>query len=125
MSGLFIDGVPRPDHGPGMVQIVCADCHAGWVGRRGDGCAWCDAGDARRRAAERALLLDPPWLRSDAGDPRYDELSDIDQRVWDATRGQRRGADSLAAWRDRLARAVVAGLITETEARRAWGRVAA
>jgi hypothetical protein len=120
-----LDGYPRPDHGDGWRERVCGVCSASWVGHVDDGdwCPWCESADERQRAMERRLLLDPPWLRSDAGNVRYDALSDVDRAVWDRTRGQSRGADSLTTWIGRLDRAVEAGLITEHEARRAIQRV--
>ena len=119
----MIDGYPRPDHGPGMVEHVCCSCKAGWVGLTDDGCGWCETAQAQQRALERVLLLDPPWLRSSAGHPRYDALSEADKAVWDRTRGQTRGHDSALMWVARLARAVDAELITEDEARAAIRRM--
>lgn len=121
----MLDGYPRPDFGDGWHERVCAVCSASWVGheRDGDWCAWCEASDARQRALERRLLLDPPWLRTSAGDPRYDALSDLDRAVWDRTRGQSRGTDSVVAWAARLRRAVEAELITRNEAERAMRRI--
>jgi hypothetical protein len=120
---VWLDGVPRPDHGPGFRTRRCASCGAGWVGheRDGDWCPWCEAAEQRQRADERRLLLDPPWLRRDQG--RYDALGPDDRAVWDRTRGQARGAHSVEAWVARLARAVEAGLIDEAEAIRAIRRM--
>ena len=123
----MIDGRPRPDHGPGWHERVCRVCGADWVGHQRDGdewCGWCEDSLIRRAAAERAELLDPSWLRSDAGNPRYEALDDTDRAIWDRTRGQSRGADSLAAWAGRLRRAVDGGLITRHEAERAMRKVA-
>jgi hypothetical protein len=69
------------------------------------------------------MLLDPPWLQSDAGSMRYDELSEIDKAVWDRTRGQIRGTDSVVAWVARLRRGVDAELITQNEAEAAMRKV--
>jgi hypothetical protein len=120
---LWIDGMPQPEHGPGMIQRVCRDCGASWVGLAGDPCGWCAQAWERQVADQRRLLLDPPWLQTSQGDPRYDELSDDDQAVWDRTRGQSRGADSLQTWIDQLKRAVETGLVTRREADRAVERV--
>lgn len=67
-------------------------------------------------------LLEPSWLSSDAGSPRYDHLSDVDKRIWRATRGQTRETDSVAAWQKQLARAVHMGWITYEQARAAKSR---
>ena len=120
---LWIDGLPRPDHGPGMVQRVCDACKAGWVGAADDPCQWCIDRDLDLVADERRLLLDPPWLRSDAGSSRYDQLTEVDKMVWDRTRGQSRGADSVLTWVARLRRAVDTGLVTRREAEKAIRRV--
>jgi hypothetical protein len=57
-GGLWLDGVPRPDHGDGFRQRRCAACGAGWVGHIDDG--------------ERRMLLDPPWRRpSQPEEPRH------------------------------------------------------
>lgn len=123
---MWTDGAARPDHGPGFLTRLCTTCGAGWVGheRDGDWCPWCDDADAHQRAAERRLLLDPPWLATDAGTSRYDALSDADRAVWDRTRGQRRGVGSVLVWTERLERAGEAGLITEGEADMAIRRIA-
>jgi hypothetical protein len=115
MTGLWLDGVPRPDHGPGMTQRACR-CGAGWVGLPDDPCGWCADALERQVADERRMLLDPPSLHSDNGHPRYDELDELDRAVWDRTRGQTRGTESVKTWLERLARAVRAGLITRAEA---------
>jgi hypothetical protein len=120
-----LNGTPRPDHGPGFSERVCATCSASWVGNdSGDWCPWCDAAAQLQVAAERRLLLDPPWLRTSSGSSRYDALSDVQRAVWDRTRGQKRGGDSVLSWMQRLGRAVAAGLVDESEARAAIRKVA-
>jgi hypothetical protein len=121
---LFADGVPRPDHGPGFHNRLCATCGASWVGQADEWCGWCEAAQGRQKAAQRLILLDPPQLRSDAGHHRYEALDDIDRAIWDRTRGQQRGADSVVAWAARLRRAVDSGLITNNEAEAAMRKVA-
>jgi hypothetical protein len=117
------DGYPRPDHGVDYVDRVCATCGASWVGHPDAGCWWCEAAVARLRVAQRAVLLDPPWLATSAGHPRYDALDEAGKAVWDRTRGQSRGVDAVTTWIGRLERGVAAGLIGEQEARRAIRRV--
>jgi hypothetical protein len=107
-----------------MVERVCAACSAGWVGYVDDGCGWCERRECQQRALERDLLLDPPWLRTSAGHPTYDALDDVGKAVWDRTRGQTRGHDSVVIWVARLARAVDVGVITQAEAERAIRRMA-
>lgn len=114
-----IVGQRRPEYGPDVYDLAC-DCGATWSGGPGTPCPWCVAAAERQRHEQRRLLLFPPWLRD--GGPRYDELAEIDRRIWDATRGQTRDADSLRAWGERLARAVTAGLITADEAEAAIAR---
>ena len=120
---MWLADLPRPDHGPGFVQRVCTDCRAEWVGQAGDGCWWCQQAAERQLLEERRLLLDPPWLRSDAGHHRYDELGDADRAVWDRTRGQTRNTDSVASWAARLGRAARMGVITQREMRAAIRRM--
>lgn len=122
LAGVGLPEGRRPDHGEECFDLRCVACGATWVGAAFDPCGWCERERERLVADQRRQLLDPPWLASDAGDPRYDELSALDQAVWDRTRGQRRDADSLEIWVGRLARAVEAGVITEDEARRAVDR---
>jgi hypothetical protein len=117
------DGYPRPDHGDGYVDRVCATCGASWVGLADAGCWWCERALERLRADQRRVLLDPPWLRTDAGHPRYDALDEAGKAVWDRTRGQSRGADSVVTWAARLRRAVETELITRNEAGAAMRRI--
>jgi hypothetical protein len=118
---LWVPGVPRPDLGDGMVQLVCDECSAGWVGLPGEPCGWCADRTERQREDQRRMLLWPDRLGEHG--PRYDELGEVDQAVWDRTRGIARGHDSRRAWAERLGRAVHAGLITEREAKAAMERV--
>ena len=60
-ANMWIDGLPRPDHGPGMVQRRCG-CGAGWVGRVGDPCSWCVDAAERDVADLRRRLLWPVWM---------------------------------------------------------------
>lgn len=93
-------GVDRPDHGAGFCDLRCNDCGALWVGRVGDPCAYCENSLLRMLTWQRELLLDV----------ELPEPSD------------RRYAQSVKAWADRLARGVEAGIVTEIDARRAWSR---
>ena len=70
---------------------------------------------------ERKRLLFPPWAIN--GGPRYDSLSDIDKKVWNATRGQTGDADSIVAWLRELRDAVARGDVTDDDARKAIKRI--
>jgi len=106
------------------IDRTCATCRAEWEGleRDGDWCPWCEAREADQRALERRLLLDRPWLRTDVGNATYDALDETGKQVWDRTRGQIRGSDSIVGWAARLRRAVDTELITAQEAERAIRR---
>lgn len=123
----MLNGVPRPDHGDGWAERVCSRCSASWVGHTTDGpdwCPWCERLQELSEALRRRELLSPPHLRSDDGSERYEALNEPQKAVWDRTRGQVRGTDTIAWWIARLRRAVVDGLITEDEADQAMRRVA-
>jgi hypothetical protein len=114
----MLHGVPRPDHGEGWVEMVCPRCKASWVGHVTDGdgwCPWCDRRAELAREMERRELLEPPWSHSDHGAERYDALTDVQKAVWDRTRGQVRGTDTVIWWVARLGRACADGLITRDE----------
>ena len=110
----------RTDYGGWWLR--CLVCEATWVGAQGDPCPWCVERDERISEDERRSLLHPHWLESDEGNIRYDSLSPIHQRIWDQTRGQKRGEHSAEVWARRLARAVASGLVTADEARNAIGK---
>lgn len=115
-------GFARPEYGNNVHDLACDVCGASWCGFDGDPCDWCRKSLQRLLEAQRAELLAPAWLAVDHG-PRYDQLGPDDRAVWDRTRGQMSGAGSMVTWIARLGRAVRSGLVTETEARRAAGRV--
>lgn len=114
--GAFAPGVPRPDHGDGMTQVVCDVCFASWVGIPGDPCGWCERRAARVREERRQDLLHPRWLPGQ-DDARYWSLSEIDGQVWDRTRGIRRDPEVRRLWAHALRRGVRDGLISDVEAR--------
>lgn len=123
----MLNGTPRPDHGEGWTERVCPHCDAGWVGHQTDGddwCPWCQTRLELETEMRRSELLNPPWLHTDHGNPRYDALNVTDGAVWDRTRGQRRDTDSIVAWVAQLARAVQDGVITDSEADTAMRKVA-
>jgi hypothetical protein len=93
-------GVLRPEFGRHAADLECCSCRASWVGVPGEPCGWCER---RRNAAviEQSELV----LRSSLPEP-----SDA-----------RFGA-AAAAWAERLAVAVRAGIITEGEARGVFGQ---
>src|SRR4029077_8505076 len=86
----------------------CADCGATWTGLYADDpawCWWCERRDERMLAGQRRLLL---WPEMPERGPRYDELDDVSKAVWDRTRGQATGNDSMVGWVRRLRVAVEA-----------------
>ena len=102
--------------------VQCMRCGAQWQGDATEPCSWCADAYVRNRAQQRQELLNPDWLRRSEGHQRFDDLSPIDQQVWNRTRGQTREPQSIDAWKRELARAVMADLITEQEARSAMSR---
>jgi hypothetical protein len=117
-------GPLRPDWGDGWAELECDVCQATWTGPIGEPCEYCHLWHQRALETQRQQLLYPDHLQTSAGDPRYDNLScDESRQVWDATRGQRRGADSIVAWTRRLADAVQAELITPRQAEQAMRRI--
>jgi len=90
-------GGHRPDHGPEYYDVTCTLCHATWVGRLLDDCTWCQDARARDLIWQAELTLTPPDV--DPDDTLYD------------TR--------MAAWGERVARAVDAGIVTPEAAQKA------
>jgi hypothetical protein len=105
------------------VDRRCGVCGATWTGLYSDDpewCWWCDRAHERMITEQRKLLL---WPSMPERGPRYDELDDVGKAVWDRTRGQTPGHDSVIGWVRRLRVAVEAELITEHEAEAAMRRV--
>ena len=97
---LWAPGLPRPDHGDDMVQLVCDVCSAGWIGRAGEPCGWCAIRLGKTIEQQRLRLLNPALPRP----------------------GDRSRARAVEAWVPKLARAVGCDLVTKDEARRAIKR---
>jgi hypothetical protein len=87
-------GPLRPDWGPRYAELQCCFCEAGWVGPVGEQCSWCDEALENMRRWQAEILMRP-------------ELPDHDDA---------RYPDAVIAWMERLARGVVAELITEQQA---------
>jgi len=102
--------------------LQCTACGATWVGEADETCGWCADRLASVQEQRRQELLSPLWLRTDEGNPRYDHLSETDQKIWNRTRGQTREPQSIEAWAKQLAQAVREGLISGDEADRALSR---
>ena len=86
-----------PEYGPSIQELECCNCGATWAGIAGDPCGWCEDALERQRGYQAELLLTPPDVHPD-----------------DATY-----SDRMAAWAERMAVGIAAGLITEQQARRA------
>lgn len=94
------DGKQQPEYGPGIEELRCVRCDATWSGLAGDTCWWCQQAIQRQREHQADLVLEPP-------DVHPDDVT-IDAR--------------FQGWRQRLAVAIDAGLITSTQAASAWRR---
>jgi hypothetical protein len=114
-------GVHRTDHGPAFYDLQCTLCGATWVGPLLDPCSWCAERAARDLSDIRHELLYPEWAVPQG--ERYEALSELDKRVWDQTRGIRRGVAVEHAWARALRQAIEAGIITVAEADDAINRL--
>lgn|GEM_PF-4937975 len=79
--------------------VRCTSCNATWQGVTGDRCWWCQRSYAVMLEHQADLVTQPP---------------DLDPDMADAVINAR-----MAAWADRLWRAVLAGIIDERQAQRA------
>ncbi|HWL44131.1 MAG TPA: hypothetical protein VNQ73_14410 [Ilumatobacter sp.] len=93
-------GCLRPDHGPGYAECECPACGAGAVVLVGSRCAYCEVIREKLAVWQASRVLTPPDC-------------DIDDA--------RRPA-ALEAWAERMVTAAEAGIITASEAHRAWDR---
>jgi hypothetical protein len=123
-DGLVVESRVVPGTTSTESLLRCPVCAATWIGQPGEDCGWCLAAVERQRAEQRRRLLWPDQLPTGDDGPPHEQLSELDRRVWDTTRGQRRGEGARRAWIERLARAVTAGLITRDEATAAVQRQA-
>lgn len=93
-------GALRPDWGDNWAELTCDQCGAGWVGPIDEPCSYCWLTLERMRAWQAEIVLTAPDV--DINDRRY--------------------ADTVTAWGQRLHRAVDAQLITRAQARRTYER---
>jgi ribosomal protein L37E len=93
-------GALVPEFGPLYAHLTCRACGADWVGVPGETCTWCQRARERLLEWQAECVLEPPAV--DPQDVLYEQR--------------------MRAWAERLAAAVKGGVITETEARRAWTR---
>ena len=68
----------------------------------------------------RETLLQPQWLQNQG--PRYWDLSELDQAVWNQTRGLALKDDVVGQWASDLEQAMHDGIISDREAMRALNR---
>lgn len=93
-------GIGLPTHAvdeDGFADLACVLCAATWRGAVFDVCGWCAKALADLREWQAELTLTPPDVETD--DCSYEGV--------------------MAAWGERLARAVLAGVVTRGQAERA------
>lgn len=101
LHGVMVQsGKMRPDFGPAFADCVCIACGATEVAIVGESCAWCLRGHEIVLAWQIEILLRRPDV--DSGDQRY--------------------SSAIDAWAERLARAVLAGVVDRHVARRVLER---
>jgi hypothetical protein len=84
----------------GEWELECGTCAATWTGMPDDPCAWCQRAAEIQLEHQAELLLTPPQVNRD----------DINYEA------------KIRGWGERLARGVVAELITDKQAAAAWKR---
>jgi hypothetical protein len=94
----------------GDFDYQCLQCHATWVGPNGDICYWCHKRWLINEESKHQTLLYPEWLQ---WDDKYFHLSQLDQSVWEQTRGFSDGFD--ISWENRLKKALDNGEVTQME----------
>jgi hypothetical protein len=108
----IIPGTPPHD-----VWITCDQCDAMWLGQPFDECEWCTSIGEDIAIRERDALLFPEWI---GWNHRYRDLSPIDRKVWEATRGIH--GDYIRNWQRRIFNALTHNVITGHEAKLALER---
>src|SRR4030095_15244710 len=88
-------------------------CGATWMGYRWEACNWCVKRDLINLQVYRQKLLQPEWMHNQG--PKYQQLSDVDKRIWNETRGIKPVADVEKDWMNHLNEAEQAGHITADE----------
>lgn len=91
-------------------------CGASWMGYSWERCDWCAHRRQVRVQQYRGELLHPSWLQTQG--PKYWELSPVDKRIWNRTRGIGGTTDVVEQWAWDLEQAVADGIITLDEAKR-------
>jgi hypothetical protein len=100
-AGIGRPTTPADGYPHGWWSLLCDLCGAGWTGREGGNCPWCDSRYKQALTEQRDLLLRPDLPDDD--DPRRNQV--------------------VVAWIKRLARGVKAGIVTEPVARRTMERL--
>ena len=115
-------GAAGPAHPPEMRLLHCQECGATWVGYPSDECDWCIRRAKRMEEDERKALLWPEWASNGFG-AWYDQLDEVNQAIWRQTRGQDATPEMMLTWVAKLSAAVLAGDITDVQARAAVKKV--
>jgi len=87
------------------------------MGYQSEACLWCWKRDQINLQMYREKLLQPEWMHNQG--PKYQQLSDVDKRIWNQTRGIKPVADIEQEWVNQLHAAEQAGHITSEEMARA------
>lgn len=90
------------------------------MGYQWEQCSWCWKRDQVALQMHREALLQPAWLY-DQG-PKYQQLSDVDKRIWNQTRGIKAVADVEQDWLNTLHESEQSGHITAVEMARVIGK---
>ena len=99
LAGVGLQSGPlRPEWGPGVADLECNSCGAGWTGHVGEACWYCERMRAVMATHQADILTKEPDV--DPADARYEAI--------------------MLAWGERLRRAVEAGVLDKSKAAAVW-----
>ena len=101
LAGVGLQNGPlRPEWGPGVADLECNSCGAGWTGLVGEACWWCERSRSVLIQHQADRLVEAPNV--DPSAERYEP--------------------EMLAWRARLLGAVEVGVLEKARAASAWRR---